>query len=203
MVEHFFQVLVALLAITDPPGAVPVFLTLTARMTPPARKRAPLRAALASTAILLLSLLAGEAILKVFGVSLPAFQAAGGLLLVLMGLEMLRGAPTKVQDESESDEQSEDQILVPLAMPLIAGPGSIATVITFTARSADWTGRVEIGVAILATGLAIYLTLRSASWMQKHLSARGQRIFIRFMGLILVAIGAQLLLSGVWAFGKK
>ena len=203
MLEHFFQVLVALLAITDPPGAVPVFLTLTGRMTPPARKRAPMRAALASTAILLLSLLAGEAILKVFGVSLPAFQAAGGLLLVLMGLEMLRGAPTKVQDESESDEHSEDQILVPLAMPLIAGPGSIATVITFTARSADWTGRVEIGVAILVTGLAIYLTLKSANWMQKHLSARGQRIFIRFMGLILVAIGAQLLLSGVWAFSKK
>ena len=202
MVEHFFQVLVALLAITDPPGAVPVFLTLTARMTAAARRRAPLRAALASTAILLLSLVAGEAILKIFGVSLPAFQAAGGLLLVLMGLEMLRGAPTKVQDESESDEQSEDQILVPLAMPLISGPGSIATVITFTARSADWTGRVEIGVAILVTGLCIYLTLRSANWMQKHLSARGQRIFIRFMGLILVAIGAQLLLSGVWAFRK-
>ena len=123
MIEHFFQVLVALLAITDPPGAVPVFLSLTAPMKDASRKRAPLRAAGAATAILLLSLLAGEGILKVFGVSLPAFQAAGGLLLVLMGLEMLRGAPTKVQDETGHDEQSEDQILVPLAMPLIAGRG--------------------------------------------------------------------------------
>ena len=74
--------------------------------------------------------------------------------------------------------------------------------ITFTARTTDWVGRVEIGLAILVTGLAIYVTLRSANWMQRHFSARGLRIFIRFMGLILVAIGAQLLLSGIWAFRK-
>jgi multiple antibiotic resistance protein len=198
--EHFLQVLIALLAITDPPGAVPAFLALIATMSPEARRRAPLRAALSVTIILAVSLIAGEAVLKVFGISLPAFQAAGGLLLVLMGLEMLRGSPTRVQHDPPYDETVEDQILVPLAMPLIAGPGAIATVITFTARSEGWRGKADIGAAILLTGLAVYVTMRSANWMQKHFSARGQRILIRFMGLILVAVGAQLCLSGVSEF---
>jgi multiple antibiotic resistance protein len=172
-------------------------------MSPEARARAPLRAALAVTIILGVSLVAGDAVLKLFGISLPAFQAAGGLLIVLMGLEMLRGVPTQVQHDPPHDENVEDEILVPLAMPLIAGPGSIATVITFTARTDTWRGRLDIGGAVLCTGLAVYLTFRSAGWLQRHFSARGQRILIRFMGLILVAVGAQLFLSGVWSFAGK
>jgi len=199
-IDHFVQVLVALLAITDPPGAVPVYLSLTAAMSAEQRRQAPWRAAMAVAMILLISAALGNLLLKFFGVSLPAFQAAGGLLIVLMGLEMLRGAPTKVQDESRRDESLEDHILVPLAMPLIAGPGAIATVITFTARTQSWVDKAEIGLAILVLAVVVYLSLRGAGWLARHISARGQRIFIRFMGLILVAIGAQLLLSGVHGF---
>ncbi len=159
-----------------------------------------MRATLAVTIILAVSLVAGETVLQLFGISLPAFQAAGGLLIVLMGLEMLRGSPTQVQHDPPNEEALEDAILIPLAMPLIAGPGAIATVITFTARTSGWRERAEIGAAILVTGLAVYITLRSAGWLQRHFSARGQRILIRFMGLILVAIGAQLALSGIWSF---
>ena len=201
--DQFLQVVVALLAITDPPGAVPAFLSLTSTMPEAARKKAPLRAAVAVTLILGVSLLAGEALLRLFGISLPAFQAAGGLLILLMGLEMLRGSPTKVQDESKGEEDSDDRILVPLAMPLIAGPGAIATVITFTAKETSWVGSTRIGGAILVVGVVIFITLRSAEWLQRTISERGQRIFLRFMGLILVAVGAQLLLSGIHSFGFK
>lgn len=191
---------VALLAICDPPGAVPAYLGITATMPPEARRKAPLRAAVTVTIILGVALLAGEILLRMFGISLPAFQAAGGLLILLMGLEMLRGTPTKVQDESQHEEDSEDRILVPLAMPMIAGPGAIATVITFSAKAKSWEGNALIAGAILITGLVIFLTLYSAAWVQKKSSARGQRIFLRFMGLILVAVGAQLLLSGIYSF---
>ena len=191
---------VALLAICDPPGAVPAYLGITATMPPEARRKAPLRAAVTVTIILGVALLAGEILLRMFGISLPAFQAAGGLLILLMGLEMLRGTPTKVQDESQHEEDSEDRILVPLAMPMIAGPGAIATVITFSAKAKSWEGNALIAGAILITGLVIFLTLYSAAWVQKKISARGQRIFLRFMGLILVAVGAQLLLSGIYSF---
>ena len=126
---------VALLAICDPPGAVPAYLGITASMPPEARRKAPLRAAITVTVILGVALLAGEILLRMFGISLPAFQAAGGLLILLMGLEMLRGTPTKVQDESQHEDDSEDRILVPLAMPMIAGPGAIATVITLSAKA--------------------------------------------------------------------
>ena len=94
------------------------------------------------------------------------------------GLEMLRGTPTKVQDESQHEEDSEDRILVPLAMPMIAGPGAIATVITFSAKAKSWEGNALIAGAILITGLVIFLTLYSAAWVQKRISARGQRIFL-------------------------
>lgn len=191
---------VALLAICDPPGAVPTYLGITATMPPEARRKAPLRAAVTVTIILGVALLAGEILLRMFGISLPAFQAAGGLLILLMGLEMLRGTPTKVQDESQHEEDSDDRILVPLAMPMIAGPGAIATVITFSAKAKSWEGNALIAGAILITGLVIFLTLYSAAWVQKKISARGQRIFLRFMGLILVAVGAQLLLSGIYSF---
>lgn len=196
--DHFIQVLVALLAITDPPGAVPVYLSLVSPMSAEQRRRAPWRAAIAVTVILLVAFFSGNLLLRLFGISLPAFQAAGGLLIVLMGLEMLRGAPTKVQDESQ--HEAEDHLLVPLAMPLIAGPGSIATVITFTARARDLGEKAQIGAAILVVGAVILISLKGASWLGRHVSPRGQRIFIRFMGLILVAIGAQLLLSGVHGF---
>ncbi len=191
---------VALLAICDPPGAVPAYLGITASMPPEAKRKAPLRVALTVCLILGVALLAGEILLRMFGISLPAFQAAGGLLILLMGLEMLKGTPTKVQDESKHELDSEDRILVPLAMPLIAGPGAIATVITFSAKSKSWEGNVRIAGAIVVTSLVIFLTLKSAAWVQRRISARGQRIFLRFMGLILVAVGAQLLLSGVNSF---
>ena len=198
--DQFLQVVVALLAICDPPGAVPAYLGITETMPPEARRKAPLRAAVTVTVILGVALLAGEILLRMFGISLPAFQAAGGLLILLMGLEMLRGTPTKVQDESQHEADSEDRILVPLAMPMIAGPGAIATVITFSAKSKSWEGNALIAGAILITGLVIFITLYSAAWVQKRISARGQRIFLRFMGLILVAVGAQLLLSGIYSF---
>src|SRR5215475_5554678 len=128
--EAYLQSLIALLAIANPIGAAPVFLEIVQGFTPEQKRAAALRASLAVFTILAVASVAGHAILSLFGISLPAFRAAGGLVIVLMGLEMLRGEATRVQQDPGDPEAAEGEILVPFAMPLVAGPGAITTVIT-------------------------------------------------------------------------
>lgn len=194
------QDIVALLAITNPLGAIPAFLAITERMEPRERWRAGVRAALAVAIILATAALAGRPILEAFGISMPAFQVAGGLVILLMGLEMLRGMPTKVQHDAELSESAADRVLVPLAMPLVAGPGAITTVITLSARATSWQETSMLLAAVAVIAASTLLTLSSAAWLGRRIGQRGQRIFLRFMGLILAAVGAQVLLSGLHAF---
>jgi multiple antibiotic resistance protein len=131
---------------------------------------------------------------------MPALQAAGGLVILLMGLEMLHGAPTKVQHDNEGQQSAADRILVPLAMPLLAGPGAITTVLTLSSRAATWAETMMLLVAVFMLGMIIAVILLSASRLGTLLGIRGQRILLRFMGLILAAVGAEILLAGVYTF---
>lgn len=193
------QDVVALLAISNPLGALPVFLAITERVTAPERSRAALRAALAATLILALAALAGRPILAAFGISMPALQAAGGLVILLMGLEMLHGAPTRVQHD-EGQQAVADRVLVPLAMPLLAGPGAITTVLTLSSRMDTWRGTAMLLVAVAIVGATIGIILLSAARVGRAIGSRGQRILLRFMGLILAAVGAEILLAGLYTF---
>lgn len=196
------QDVVALLAISNPLGAVPIFLALTERTTPAGRSRAGLRAAGAATVILAVVALVGRRVLEAFGISMPALQAAGGLVILLMGLEMLHGAPTKVQHDDEG-QQTTDRVLVPLAMPLLAGPGAITTVLTLSARVGTWGDTMMLLLAVLMVGAIIAFIFLSASRLAGLLGVRGQRILLRFMGLILAAVGAEILLAGVYTFAPR
>jgi multiple antibiotic resistance protein len=193
------QAIIAVLAIADPLGAVPVFISLTREMSPAQRAQAARRAAFAVGWILTLAALFGSGVLDLFGVSLPAFRAGGGLVVLLMGLEMLSGQRTRVQPEPAGVSR-EDTLLVPFAMPLIAGPGAITTVVALSARASGWRGRIDVLLAVAATALVVFATLRSAERIQQRLSDRGHRISLRFMGMILVAVGAQLIFSGIQDF---
>jgi len=197
-VNDLVRSIIAVLAIANPLGAVPLFLSLTEYRQPGERHRAALRASLAVFVILALAALGGRAMLATFGISIPAFRAAGGLVILLMGLEMLRGFPTRVQHETPPD--ADDAIVIPLAMPLIAGPGAITTVITLTTQAPGWRGQLHAFVAVAVTAGVLLVTLLSSTWIGERIAARGQRIFLRFMGLILVSIGAELLLTGVRTF---
>jgi multiple antibiotic resistance protein len=196
------QDIVALLAITNPLGAVPVFLAITEGMSPSERSRAGLRAALAVIVILGVAALAGRAVLAAFGISMPALQAAGGLVVLLMGLEMLHGAPTRVQHDQEP-QSTQEQVLVPLAMPLIAGPGAITTVLTLSARAVTWREVAMLLIAVGVVGVVVAVALASATRLGRVIGHRGQRIFLRFMGLILAAVGAEVLLSGIYTFAPR
>jgi len=197
--RSFMQEIVALLAITNPLGAVPVFLAITGGMSPAERSGAGRRATVAVVAILGVVALAGKAVLAAFGISMPALQAAGGLVVLLMGLEMLHGMPTKVQHDQEP-ENAHEQILVPLAMPLMAGPGAITTVLTLSSRVASWKEMEVLLAAVAVAGAAILTVLFSANRISRLIGDRGQRILLRFMGLILAAVGAEILLAGVYTF---
>jgi multiple antibiotic resistance protein len=194
------QDVVALLAISNPLGALPVFLAITERVTAGERSRAALRAASAATLILALAALAGRPILAAFGISMPALQAAGGLVILLMGLEMLHGAPTRVQHDDPKQQAADDRVLVPLAMPLLAGPGAITTVLTLSSRIDTWRGTAMLLLAVTIVGVTIAIILLSAARVGRAIGSRGQRILLRFMGLILAAVGAEVLLAGLYTF---
>ena len=197
--KTLLQDIVALLAIINPLGAIPAFFTITERMEPSERRRAGIRASIAVGIILTIAAIAGTPILLAFGISMPAFQAVGGLVVLFMGLEMLRGAPTKVQHD-EGMESAEDRLLVPLAMPLLAGPGAITTALTLSSRASNWLEILLLLVAALVVAVTTLIVLSSADWVSLKIGRRGQRIFLRFMGLILAAVGAQILLSGLHSF---
>lgn len=197
--DDLIRSVIAVLAIANPIGAAPIFLSLTDGATPAERRRAALHATIAVLVILTVAALGGRWVLHTFGISFPAFRAAGGLVILLMGLEMLGGSPTHVQHE-QGPAAADDAILVPLAMPLIAGPGAITTVITLTTQTGGWRGQANALAAVAVTAAVLYLSLRSAERLAARVSARGQRIFLRFMGLVLVSVGAQLLLTGVRTF---
>jgi multiple antibiotic resistance protein len=193
------QEIVALFAITNPLGAVPVFLAITSGVSAAERSQAGRRAAIAVMVILGVVALSGKAVLAAFGISMPALQAAGGLVVLLMGLEMLHGSPTKVQHDQES-RSAHEQVLVPLAMPLMAGPGAITTVLTLSSRATTWRELAILLAAVGVVGVAILLVLLSADRVGGLIGDRGQRILLRFMGLILAAVGAEVLLAGVFTF---
>lgn len=194
------QHVVALLAISNPLGAaLPVFLGITAQLSAAERTSAARRAALTVTTILAVVAVAGRLILSAFGISMPALQAAGGLVILLMGLEMLHGTPSRVQHD-QVEQSTEDRLLVPLAMPLLAGPGAITTVLTLSSGAETWRDTAELLVAVAIVGIVIGIVLASAARIGRLMGPRGQRILVRFMGLILAAVGAEILLEGVFTF---
>lgn len=197
--DTFVQAVAALLAITNPVGAAPLFLSITENDPSAVRRRDAAVASFAVFAVLGLAVLGGRWTLQAFGISLPAFQAAGGLVIVLMGLEMLRGSPTRVQ-HSDHPISEEDNILVPFAMPMVAGPGAITTAITLASQSPGIRSDVTLLLAVAATALMLFAVLAISAAAGRFIRGRGATIVLRFMGLILVAIGAQYVFDGVKAF---
>lgn len=200
MWSTFALALPAVLFIVDPIGVVPLFVAMTAKDSPEKCRSMALRACVTAGSILSFFALFGTIIFQVFGVTLAAFRVAGGLLLMLTALDMLRaqrpGTKTSLAETEEGSAQ-EDIAIVPLAMPLLAGPGAIATVMVLMAKEGS---RLEVSVpvigAILITMLLAYLTLRSAHLVKRVLKQTGIAILERIFGLILAAIAVQFVFEG-------
>jgi multiple antibiotic resistance protein len=198
---EFLQATIALIAIANPFAALPVFLSLVATNDPAARRAAANRVALAVFAILAGAVLVGRFVLELFGISFAAFRVGGGLVVTLTGLDMLRRRdPMPEEDAATAALSAADQLIVPVAMPLIAGPGTIITAMTMTARASSVGSPWMVLVAVAVVAVVVWLVLVLSGFLHRRIGLRGEAIVVRFMGLVLVAIGAQLVLAGVADF---
>ena len=159
-----------------------------------------LRAALTCLLVLSSFGLAGSFIFSFFSITIPAFKIAGGILLFGVGLEMMRGkhSDTRSTKEERHEAESKDDVgMIPMGLPLLSGPGAIATVMVLVGKAKDVQERVGLHIAILAVSILTFLVLRSASFMARALGKTGINVIGRFMGLILAAVAIQFVIDGV------
>ena len=199
MTEFSFVAFSSIFFLVDPFAAVPPFLAMTNHADSVARRRMAGRAAWTCFIVLSLFAISGSFIFKLFGITLAAFEIAGGLILLLIGLEMLQARRSTQEGVSETDEgaQQEDIGITPLGIPLLAGPGAISTVMVLMGASPTWQHAIPIFVAIAVTSLASYLILASADRVRKRMGDTGIRIMMRIMGLMLTAIAVQFVINGL------
>lgn len=186
--------------IVDPLATIPAFLVLTAGDPADKRRRMAKQAAWTCFALLSAFALAGSLIFKVFGITLPAFKIAGGLMLFLVAVEMLQAKRSSTQ-ESEAElregEQKDEVGVTPLGVPMLAGPGAISTAMVLMGQSRRWWQAIPVFVAIAVTAVASYYILASADRVRGRLGEVGIRILMRLMGLVLTAVAVQFVLNGL------
>lgn len=195
----FLVSLSAVFFVVDPFGVVPIFLAMTQNDSPAKVRSMCLRACWVGGGLLTFFALFGTLIFKVFGVSLSAFRVAGGILLLITALDMLRARPSETrtsQTETAEGQMKDDIAIVPLAVPLLAGPGAIATVMVLMSKGPGVLAAVPVLISIAITFVASYFVLRGAGLVQRVLRQSGVAILQRVMGLILAAIAVQFMADG-------
>jgi multiple antibiotic resistance protein len=193
--RFFGEAFVTLFVIMDPLGTIPVFLALTGGFTMRARARAAGQAVLVSLGVIISFALFGQQILDYLGIGIPALQGAGGLLLLLVALDLLTGRaddPQKVEDVNVA--------LVPLGTPLLAGPGAIVATIVFVRRSDAVGDYLALALAILAVHVTLFLALRFSGGIIRVIKDSGIVLVSRIAGLLLSAIAVQLVANSVLGF---
>jgi len=194
----FFSSFTALFAIVDPFALIPIFLTMTDRFTKVERNVVCFKSSLVATCILLSFALAGERIFRLFGISIPAFQIAGGILLLRFGIEQLTADRERVKREEESESfERHDISIFPIATPLLAGPGSISTVVIRASTIETLEEEAIFISSILAVFAVTYFLLRSAPYLYRLLRRTGLNLLTRIMGIILTAMAVQYIIDGL------
>ena len=190
----------SLFSIVDPFAAVPIFLALAGAHPRKAQARTALRASLTCFCVLTTFGLAGSFIFSFFSITIPAFKIAGGILLFGVGLQMMNAkhTGTRTTREEEHEAETKDDVgVIPLGLPLLSGPGAIATVMVLVGKTKTVDQRLGVYAAILAVSLIAFLVLRSAAFMSRALGTTGINLIGRIMGLILAATSMQFIIDGL------
>lgn len=200
---YLITAFVTLFVIIEPIGIAPLFIALTRGMTPAHRRTIGLRACLVAIGILTAFGLLGEAILHFVGVSLPAFRISGGILLFLTALDMLFERRTQRREGTVAHEdEAHDPSVFPLAMPLLAGPGAMTTMILLVGQVKDgWIGIVELHLVMVAVVGCAFLLFQIAGPLDRALGRTGNNVITRLLGMLLAALSVQFVIDGIKASG--
>lgn len=189
-----------LMFVVDPAGVVPLFLGVTANESPLERRRTAFRASVAAFCVLSTFAVLGGLLFQALGISLGAFRIAGGILLFLLAIDMLRAQRSRTRTSPEEEAEGADKpdvSVFPLAIPMLAGPGASSTVMVLVSRAETWPERVCLALSIALTAALSYWVLRSANMIERRLGHTGMNVLERIMGLILAATAVQFVIDGV------
>jgi multiple antibiotic resistance protein len=195
---------VTLFVIIDPIGMTPLFVALTQGMGTARRRAIAIRACVTSALLLIVFAAFGEAVLGFIGISMPAFRIAGGLLLFLTALDMLferRGQRRKGQADAAEEDEGDDPSIFPLAIPLIAGPGSIASVILLAGQKPGVEGLALVIGVMLSVIALVFVMFLMGSLLERALGRVGINVVTRLLGMLLAALAVQFVLDGLRGFG--
>ncbi|WP_120635223.1 MarC family protein [Ruegeria sp. EL01] len=190
-----------LVVVIDPPAQTPIFVALTQGMDKSMRRAIAVRACLTAAGILAMFAAFGEAVLGFVGISMEAFRVAGGVLLFLTALDMLFERRTKRRENSAEEEEHPDPSVFPLGIPLIAGPGAIATMILLAGQQPGIEGlAVVIGMMLIVVAM-VFVTYLTSGAVARLLGKTGLNVLTRLLGMLLAALSVQFILDGLKAFG--
>jgi multiple antibiotic resistance protein len=196
-VKFFWEVFVTLLVIIDPPGTVPVFLGLTRGLSARERSKLARQAAVVAFGVIVGFALFGRAVLAYLGVQLAALEGAGGLLMLLISLQLLTG---KSAEPTEQEMARVNVAFVPLGTPLLAGPGAIVATMLYVQRAHGAGQALAVAIAIASVAVAAWLAMRFAFVIHRILTDNGVELLTRIAGLLLSAIAVELVAQAVRAF---
>ncbi len=201
MIELFTTAFITLLVIIDPPGCAPIFASLTSGTTSAHRRKMAIRSAGVAWGILMFFALLGEPLLETLGISLSAFRLAGGIMLFMIALDMVFERRTERREERaegiKGTPEAEDISVFPMAIPMIAGPGSIASIMLLTARADGTVAGLVVLAAMTAVILLTLIALLMAGPLMKLIGAKLEAMITRILGVILAALAAQFVLDGL------
>ncbi|MCL1072932.1 YchE family NAAT transporter [Shewanella dokdonensis] len=196
----YVKFFLGLLAIINPIGLLPVFVSLTSHQTAAERDQTAKVANFAVVIILLSTIVAGQLILNMFSISLSAFRIAGGTLIAIIAMSMLQGKLSEVKRNPEEDREAsmmDSVAVVPLALPLMAGPGAISSVIVFAAEHKGVWNLLAMSFTVVLFGLLSFALFRMASAINKLLGKTGINVITRLMGLLMLSIGIEVMAAGL------
>jgi len=197
---YFLLALSSLFVLVNPIAAVPAFIAMTPRDSVEARLRMARLACIVASGVLALFAITGKWIFALLGVTLPAFQVAGSLLMLSIALDMLharRSAAQETREETEAGASKDDIAITPLGVPMLAGPGAISTSLILMSQAQTWAQRAALIICIAIVGLASYLILRISAHGARWLNPLALKLLTRLMGLLLAAIAVQFAIKGL------